>query len=90
MILLEQVVIDARLGVEALDEPGGHHLDQVLVAGVIFAEQHKMVGGGIDLVLLIEAGARRDIDLAPDDRLDPRLFGGLVKVDRAEHHAVVG
>ena len=31
-----------------------------------------------------------EVDLAADDRLDPRLPRGLVELDRAVHHAVVG
>ena len=42
------------------------------------------------------AGRRRrrvvvdEVDLAADDRLDPGLARGLVELDRAVHHAVVG
>ena len=37
----------------------------------------------------IVARARRHIDLAADNRLDSRLFGGLVEINAAVHIAVV-
>jgi hypothetical protein len=41
-------------------------------------------------MLFIRHAARRDIDLAADNRLDARLLSGLVKGDGTVHHAVVG
>jgi hypothetical protein len=38
----------------------------------------------------VQTGTRRNIDLAPDNRLDAGGFSGLVKLDNAVHHAVVG
>jgi hypothetical protein len=37
-----------------------------------------------------QAASRRDVDLAPQDRLDPSLFRVVVKDDRREHVAVLG
>ena len=39
---------------------------------------------------LVEAAAFGDVDLAPDNGLDVRLFAGLVEFDHAVHGAVVG
>ncbi len=44
----------------------------------------------VDLVDLIETGAGGNVDFAPDDGLDARLFGRLIKLHAAVHHAVVG
>ena len=42
-------------------------------------------------MVALPAGAEaRDVELAPEDRLDLRLLGGLVQRDRAEHVPVVG
>ena len=49
-----------------------------------------MVGLVVQPVDLVKPGARRDIHLAADHRFNARLFGGLIKVDRAAHHAMVG
>ena len=43
----------------------------------------------VERVDLVKARARRDIDLAADDRLDVRRLCRPVEVDHAVHHAVV-
>ena len=43
-VLGQQVVIDARLVIEAFEEAGGDQLDEVAVAFRIFAEQDQMIG----------------------------------------------
>ena len=55
VVLLQQVMVNARLGIKALHEGSGHHLDEVLIAGLILAEQDKMVVA-VDFVDFIEAG----------------------------------
>ena len=85
----EQVFVDARLGVEAFKETGRDHFDQVLVAGLVFAQQHKVVVA-VDAVDLVKAGAGGDIDLAADDGADARGNGGVIKLHTAVHDAVVG
>ena len=40
-------------------------------------------------MLLIKTRARRDIDLASDDRLDAVLFRTFIEIDSAKHHAMV-
>ena len=49
-----------------------------------------MVGGGIQPVDLIEAGAGGNVDLAADDGADAGFFTFLVEIDGSVHHAVVG
>ena len=49
-----------------------------------------MIRLAVERVLLIKARARRDIDLAADDRLHARGFRRAVEVDHAVHVAVVG
>ena len=88
VILLKQSVVDARLVVKALGEAERHQLDQILVAGVVFAEEDHVV-----IVLIgafFEPRLRRDIDLAADNGMDALLLTGAVKVDHAVHDAVVG
>ena len=65
-VLRQQVDIDARLVVEAVQVGGGDQLDEVAVALLVFAEQHQVVvavGVGAGLVALL-----RDVHLAADDR----------------------
>ena len=89
VVLFQQLLVHPGLGVKALGEGGRHHLDQVLVAGLVFAQQDQVVVA-VHLVDLVEAGAGGHIDLAPDDGLDAGLFGRLVKLHAAVHHPVVG
>lgn len=89
MVLLQQLLIHTRLGVEALDKGGRNQLGKVFIACLVLAQQDQMIVP-IDLVHLIKAGAGGHIDLTADDWLDARLFGRLVKLHTAVHHTVVG
>ena len=90
VVLLQQGAVDAGLVVEALGKAPGDHIDEIAVADLVFAQQDEVVGGGIQPVDLIEAGAGGHIDLAADDGADALLFALLVEIDDAVHHAVVG
>ena len=76
VVLLQQVMVNARLGIKALQETGGYHFDQVFIPGFIFAEQDQVVVA-VNAVDLIKAGAGGNIHLTANDRL-------------AVHNAVVG
>ena len=88
VILLKKLLIYTRLGVKALHEGGGYHLDEVFIACLILAEQDKMVVA-VDFVDFIEAGAGGHIDLTADDGLDTCLFCSLIELDTAVHDAVI-
>jgi hypothetical protein len=92
--LAQQVEVDARLVVEALEVALGDQVDQVAVAGLVHRQQQQVVDGveatGIALaLLLVEARARGQVDLAAEDRLDVVGEGLLVELDRPEQVAVV-
>ena len=89
VVLFEQLLINAGLGVKPLGEGCGDHLDEVLVAGLIFAQQDQMVVA-VDLVDLIEPGASGNVDFAADDGLDARFSGRFIKLHTAVHDTVVG
>ncbi len=89
-MLLQQLPVDTGLVVKALGEARRAKLDEVLVAGHVFAQQHQMPGLIVQLVDLIKAAAGGNVQLTADDGLDPGLFGGLVEIHAAVHHAVVG
>ena len=87
-MLLQQVVVDAGLIIEALGEAGTDQLDEVLIACVVFAqEDHMAVFPG--RAAFFKTGAA-DIDLAADDGGNARVPTGVIKIHRAVHHAVVG
>ena len=89
VILLQQLFVDAGLGIKALQKARRHQLDQVFVADFVFTQQHQMVVA-VDMAHFIKAAARGNIHLAPDDRLDSGRLGRFVKLHAAIHYAVVG
>ena len=84
-VALEELPVDARLVVVALEVAERAELDQVRVARVVGGEERQVrVALGQRLAVV------DDVHLAAEDRLDALLGGGLVEVDRARHRAVVG
>ena len=89
-VLCEQLHVDVRLASrEALEEAGRGELDQVGEAGVVLGQQGQVVALVADL-LLDRLAVVDEVGLEPDDRFDAVLLAGLVELDRAVHHAVVG
>ena len=89
-VLPQQVHIHPRLDVKALQKGLGDQVAQIPVAHLVLAQEHQVASRRVQLVDLVKAGAGGHVDLAPDDGLDPRRLAGLVEVDHAVHHAVVG
>ena len=90
VVLAQEVLVDARLVVHALDVGQRDELDEVAVARLVLREQDQMVvADAIDLAVLL-ARARGHIDLAADDGLHALLLCLFVEVDDAVHGAVVG
>ena len=87
-MLRQQILVDARLVVEAVEVAGRDQVDEVAVALLVFAEQHQVVVAvrvGACLVALL-----RDVHLAADDRVDALGLSRVVELDRAEQVAMVG
>ena len=89
-VLGEQLLVDARLVVEALGVARRHQLDEVVVPLVGLGEQHQVVGRLAGRPALRAPVAGRDVDLAAEDRVDPALARLVVEDDRREHVAVLG
>ena len=70
-------------------EAGRGELDQVGEAGVVLGQQGEVVALVLGL-LLDRLDVVDEVGLEPGDRLDPVLLTGLVEIDGAVHHAVVG
>ena len=89
-MLAQQLQINARPDIKAVQKSARHQIAQIAVARFVFAQQHKVLRLVVHAMDAILHPARRDIDLAADDGLDARRLGRAVKVDHAVHHAVVG
>ncbi len=86
----QQGLVHPRLVVEAMQMPGRHQLDQVLVARVVHGQQHQVVADPGQIAVAVGVVRGRDIDLAAQDGVDADILGGHVEGDRAEHVAMVG
>ncbi len=84
----EQVLIDARLVVEAVEVAGGNQLDEVAVAFLVFAQQHQVV---VAVGFAAHADALLgDVDFAADHGVDAVFLGLVIELDGAEEVAVIG
>ena len=85
----EQVLVDARLVVEAVQVPGRDQLDEIAIAFLVFAEQDQVV---------VAVRCRRvflwpccaTYTSQPMTGWMPLRLGGVVELDRAEQIAVIG
>ena len=79
-LLRQQVLVDARLAVEAFEIAGRYEIDQVSVAVLILTEQHQVVvaiGTGAGFVAFL-----RNVHLAADHRMHALRFSRVVETDR--------
>ena len=89
-VLVQNRPVYARLNVKALGEARGDEVAEVAVACLILAQEDQVRIVIVNAVLLIAHVARRDIDLAADDRLYARGLAGTVEIDSTVHYAVIG
>ncbi len=81
----QELPVDARLVVVALEIAERRELDQVRIALVGLGQE-----GQVRVALPLRAAVVGDVDLAADDRLDAVLSGLPVELDRARERPVVG
>ena len=86
---LQQFHIHPGLAVKSMQKGLRNQIAQVFVACSVFAQQHQMVGVVVNTVNTVRHPAASQIDLAPDNGLDPGGLGGLVKINAAVHHTVI-
>ena len=88
----QQFLVNARLVIIAGEMRLGGELDEIFVAGRVPGEQTEMMINVAPAAagFLFQPAARRDIHLAADDGFDALFARGLVKINRAVEHAVVG
>jgi hypothetical protein len=91
VMLLDELVVDPRLVVEALHVARGHEPDEVRVSRCILGDHHEVMilvarlRAGFDV-----AGIRCDVEFAAYERIDAVLPAGVVEFQGAEHVPVVG
>jgi hypothetical protein len=85
-VLAQKLPVDARVVIEALQEPHRVEVRQVLPAGVVLGQQHQVVAAALGAVEAILG----DVGLATEDGLDPVGLRLQVEIERAEEVAVVG
>ena len=88
VVLLEQFIIDAGTVIKAPGEGLAVQVHQVFIAGLVFAQQDQVAVFALGVALFLHVGAH--VDLAADDGMDALRLAGLVKIDHAVQHAVVG
>jgi hypothetical protein len=87
----QQLAVDARLHVEALEVGERRELDEVPVARRVAREEHEVVvrlGAGLGAPAL-EPRAGGDVGLHAEDRLELGLAGLLLELPRRVHVAVI-
>ena len=85
----QKVMVDAGIIVKAIELGCGGNLEQVFVACLVFGEQKKMKGRAIEFGVAVGHPPRSHVRLYPNDRMNILFPGCIVKVDHAEHRAVV-
>ena len=85
----QEVAVDARVVVEALQLGGGGDFQQIAVAPIVARQQQQMRGPAVQRRVAVAHAARRQVGLHADDRMDAFGPAGAVEVDRAEHRPVI-
>ncbi len=89
-VLRKDLGVHARLVVVAVQIGQRRQLHQVAVAGVAHRQQGHVIADVFTTRGAIETRAGGEVSLDADDRLDPNLLSGLVEIDHAVEHPVVG
>ena len=83
-------MVNAGEVVETLQLGDAGKLEQVLIAGLVLCQQQQVGGFLVFLWVVFFDRAGCHVGFKPDDRLDPRLLGGVVELDHTKHGAVIG
>ena len=88
VVLFQQLAVDAGTVVETINVGPSDQFHQVAIARIVPCQQEQVVGAAL-VGRFVEAAAFGDVNLAPDNWLDGRLFAGLVEFHDAVHGAMV-
>ena len=91
VILRQQFFINTGLVVESRGVRLGDQLAEIVITLLIFRQQDQVICPlFLSLHTFEQTRARRHIGFAPDDRLEVRLFHGVMKFQTAPHDPVIG
>ena len=86
----EQLLVDPRLVMHALEMRGRHQPNEIAVAGFVARQEGEMMGRVPLRTGPVLDRARRHVGLDADDRFDPGVRRRLIKFDRPVEVAVIG
>ena len=90
MILFQQIKIDSWPVIKSFCEAKRYQPHQVLVASIVFREQHEVIIPCAVLFFSFKTGTTGYIDFTANDWLDAFFLTGFVEIDRTIHDAMVG
>ena len=88
-VLPQEVLVDPRPEVEAVNITLRDDLDQVAVTLLGLGKQYEVARVAVLARFLVVHRPRSRIHLAADDWLDARLFAGFIEIDHTEHGAMI-
>ena len=89
IVFLKQLVIDARLVVDAFEIGSRRELHEIFVALIVHRKDRQVVASLILRRITIVPRARRNVRLHAKDWLDVSFFCRLIKINHPTHRAMV-
>ena len=90
MTLSKKLHIHTGLVIIAFCKTTADNLHQVVITGIIFRKQNKVVISVLTTCqFFIKAGIRSHIDFTAKNRVDSFFLAGFIKVDHAIHHTMI-
>ncbi len=86
----EEVEVDARPVVVAVELSAAGQLQQIEVAGLVLGQQQQVGALAVELRVAVGHAPGGDVGLDADDGLDAGFLARFVERDDAEHRPVVG
>ena len=89
MVLLQYRVIHPRFIVIPFGKAQRNQFHQIVKSGLIFRKKYQMKIPRFPLLHAFLFHVFRKINFRPQNRMNSLLFGFLIKIDNAIHHAMI-
>jgi hypothetical protein len=86
----EKLLVDPRFVMKTVEVRLRDKFNKVAIAGLVFGEQSKMIGGIALVVRPVLDRTRGHVGLAADDWFNVGVRSGLIKFDRPVQISVIG